>query len=248
MGPKPLVPKTNSRMIDEAKRIPQLVPTAILFPYGKMGQSASGIDCDLTGGKFGPFAKQVFVGDQTHSTVMRVYLEKVNGRYQGACFPFRAGFGSGNVPLRFGQDSSLFVGGTSRGWGSRGGKAFAIERLAWTGKVPFEIHEMRARPDGFELTFTQPVDAKTAGDVKSYALKTYTYIYRADYGSPEVDHTTPTIERVTVGADGRSVRLIVRGLQEGHVHELHATGVRSAGRLPLLHREAYYTLNYIPAR
>ena len=39
---------------------------------------------------------------------MRVFLEKLpNGRYQGACFPFRAGFGSGIVPMRFGTDGSL---------------------------------------------------------------------------------------------------------------------------------------------
>ncbi len=248
LGPAPQVPKSGSRIMTEAKKIPQLVPTAILFPYGKMGQSASGIDCDLSGGKFGPFEKQLFVGDQTHSTVMRVFLEKVNGRYQGACFPFRAGFGSGNVPVRFGPDGSLYVGGTNRGWGSRGPKPFAVERLAWTGKVPFEIHEMRAKPDGFELTFTQPLDRKTAADVKSYQMKTFTYIYQASYGSPEVDQTTPTIERVTVGADGKSVRLYVRGLQEGHIHDLQATGVRSAEGLPLLHKEAYYTLNYIPAQ
>jgi hypothetical protein len=178
---------------------------------------------------------------------MRVYLEKVNARYQGACFPFRRGFGSGNVPIRFAPDGSLIVGGTNRGWGSLGPKPFALERLVWTGKTPFEIHEMHAKPDGFELTFTQPIDAKTAGDPKSYAMKTYTYIYRAEYGSPEVDHTTPRIERVAVGAGGKSVRLYVSKLQEGHIHELSAAGVRSAAGLPLLHKEAYYTLNYIPA-
>jgi hypothetical protein len=248
MGPAPAVPKSNSRIMTEAKRIPQLEPTAVIFPYGKMGQSASGIDCDLSGGKFGPFQKQLFVGDQTHSTVMRVFLEKVNGHYQGVCFPFKQGFGSGNVPLRFGADGSLFVGGTSRGWGSRGTQPFAVERLAWTGKTPFEIHEMRAKPDGFELTFTQPADPKTAGDVKSYAMKTYTYLYRADYGSPEVDETAPKIDKVVPGPGGKSVRLYVGPLQEGHVHELHAVGVRSAKGLPLLHAEAYYTLNYIPAK
>ena len=89
LGPAPAVPKSGSRMMTEAKRIPQLVPTAVIFPYAKMGQSASGVECDLSGGKFGPFEKQLFVGDQTHSTVMRVFLEKVNGRYQGACSPFR---------------------------------------------------------------------------------------------------------------------------------------------------------------
>jgi hypothetical protein len=244
LGPAPAVPKSNSRMMTEAKKIPQLVPTAVLFPYGKMGQSASGIDCDLSGGKFGPFQKQLFVGDQTHSTIMRVTLEKVRGRYQGACYPFRQGFGSGIVPVRFGKDGSLFAGGTNRGWGSRGPKPFSIERLVWMGKVPFEVHEMRLKPDGFELTFTKPVDPETAGKVSSYAMKTYTYIYRAEYGSPEVDQTTPTITRVVVGQDRKSVRLYVDGLQEGHIHDLRASGVRSEAGDPLLHAQAYYTLNY----
>jgi len=246
LGPTPLVPKSGSRIMIEAKRIPQFYPTSVIFPYGPMGQSASGIDCDLSGGKFGPFKQQLFVGDQTHSTVMRVFLEKVNGRYQGACFPFYHGFGSGNVPVRFAQDGSLIVGGTNRGWGSRGPKQFALERLAWTGKTPFEIKEMRIQPDGFELTFTQPVDPVKAGDVQAYQMKTFTYIYRADYGSPEVDQTTPVIGRAEVGADRKSVRLHVSGLQEGHIHALTAAGVRSSDGQPLLHKEAYYTLNYLP--
>ena len=248
LGPAPQVPKSNSRMMVEAKKIPQLIPTCILFPYGKMGQSAAGIDCDLSGGKFGPFEKQLFVGDQTHSTVMRVFLEKVNGRYQGVCFPFRQGFSCGIVPVCFGPDGSLFAGGTNRGWGSRGTKAFSLERLVWTGKVPFESHEMRAKRDGFEVTFTKEVDPQTAADPKSYKLMTYTYVYRADYGSPEVDQTYPTIDKVDLGADKKSVRLHVSQLQEGHIHELQLPGLRSADGLPLLHKEAHYTMNYIPAR
>lgn len=248
LGAAPQVPKTNSRMMVEAKKIPELVPTVIMFPYGKMGQSAAGIDFDGSGGKFGPFQEQLFVGDQTHSTVMRCFLEKVNGRYQGACFPFRQGYSCGIVPLRFGPDGSLFAGTTSRGWGSRGGKPFSLERLVWTGKVPFEIHEMRAKPDGFELTFTKEIDPATAGDPKSYKLQTYTYIYRADYGSPEVDPTTPAITRIELGKDKKSARLYVSELQGGHVHELHALGVTSADGSHLLHKEAYYTMNYIPAR
>jgi glucose/arabinose dehydrogenase len=248
LGDAPAVPKTNSRMMTEAKRIPQLYPTCVLFPYAKMGQSAAGFDCDLSGGKFGPFAKQLFVGDQTQSIVMRASLEKVNGHYQGACYPFKQGFGSGCVPVRFGPDGSLFVGGTNRGWGSRGTKPWAIERLVWTGKTPFEVKEMKAKPDGFELTFTKPVDATTAGKVESYVMKTFTYIYRADYGSPEVDQTMPKITRAEVGKDGLSVRLIVDGLQGGHIHDLTLPGVRSTEDQPLLHPQAYYTLNYIPTK
>ena len=248
LGKAPEQPKSGSRMVVEAKRIPELVPTAILFPYGKMGQSASGLDCDLSKGKFGPFAEQLFVGDQTHSTVMRVFLEKVNGRYQGALFPFRQGFGSGVVPVRFGTDGSMFVGGTNRGWGSRGPKPFSVERLVWTGKTPFEIQEMKAMSDGFELVFTAPADKATLAALDSYKMTTYTYIYQSSYGSPEVDHTSPKIIAATPSADGTRVRLKVEGLQEGHIHDLTLPGVRSTDAKPLLHPQAYYTLNIIPGK
>ena len=245
LGPRPSEPQSGSRMMAEAKKIPELEPTAVFFPYKKMGQSASGIACDTTGGEFGPFQNQLFVGDQTFSTVMRVHLEKVKGHYQGVCFPFRSGFGSGSLSLKL-TDRGMFVGGTNRGWGSRGNKPYALDRLVWTGETPFEVHEMRAKPDGFELTFTQPVDPRTAGDIASYEMQTYTYIYQASYGSPEVDHSEPKITFAEVAADRLSVRLRVDGLQEGHVHELHMPGVRSAKELPLLHNVGYYTLNYIP--
>ena len=129
IGPRPSDPQSGSRIMTEADKIPQLEPAAVLFPYKKMGQSASGIACDRTAGKFGPFAGQLFVGDQTFSTVMRVYLEKVQGHYQGACFPFRSGFGSGSLSVMIEADGAMFVGGTNRGWGSRGSKPFALDRL-----------------------------------------------------------------------------------------------------------------------
>ena len=246
MGKKPAEPKDGSRFVTEADRIPEYEPPAILFPYGKMGQSAAGITCDTTSGKFGPFTNQMFVGDQTFSTVMRCYLEKVDGHYQGACFPFREGFDSGVVGLEMHPAGKMFVGGTNRGWGSRGGKSYCVQRLDWTGKTPFEILEMKAIPGGFELVFTEPVDPATASSLDSYSLNTFTYIFQAAYGSPEVDGTTAKVTAAEVSADGLRVRLLVDGLQRGHVHHLTAAGVESKGSMKLLHADAYYTLNYLP--
>jgi hypothetical protein len=246
MGSRPANPNSGGRRYLEAKRIPELILPAILFPYPAMGQSASGFACDSTGGKFGPFAGQLLVCDQAHSTLMRVFLEKVRGRYQGACFMLRTGFASGNLAAEFAPDGSLFVQGTDRGWGARGGKPFALQRVLWTGQTPFEVHEMRAQTNGFELTFTEPIDPATASSTNSYKLETYRYIYHASYGSPEVDKQPATITHVTVAADGRSVRLRVEGLAEEAVHELNMAGLRSAHGQPLLHSTAYYTLNYIP--
>ncbi|QDT07731.1 hypothetical protein K227x_61590 [Rubripirellula lacrimiformis] len=245
IGPQPLAPESGSRIPIQVDRIEQFVPPAILFPYDKMGKSASGIACDTSAGKFGPFAGQMFVSDQTQSRLMRVFLEKVNDTYQGACIPFLSGFASGNVGTEMTPSGAMFVGGTNRGWGSTGNKPFAVQRVDWTGKVPFEIHEMRLRPDGFELTFTHPVDEATASDASHFKMTTYAYEYREQYGSPEVDHTEPTIQSATVSPDKKSVRLVIDGLQRGHVHELHADGVRDQTGNPLLHAEAYYTVNQL---
>ena len=246
MGTRPKDPESGSRFMTEAAKIPEYEPAAVLFPYGKMGKSASGIVCDTTRGRFGPFECQMFVGDQSDSTVMRCFLEKVDGHYQGACFRFREGFGSGSLGMLLTEDGTLFVGGTNRGWGSRGPKPGSLDRVTWTGKVPFEVQEMRAKPDGFELKFTQPVEPKSAEAVDSYQLETYAYIYQSQYGSPEVDQTHPKIVSATISPDRQSVRLIVDSLKEGNVHELVSAGVRSVDGLPLLHKEAYYTLNRIP--
>ena len=93
--------------------------------------------------------------------------------------------------------------------------------MVWTGKTPFEMYDMKVQPDGFVITFTEPVDKATAGDVKNYDLNTFSYIYQADYGSPEVDQTTPTVKSAKVAEDGKSVRLVVDGLKIGSIHELH---------------------------
>ncbi|MBU6398686.1 MAG: hypothetical protein KGS61_00075 [Verrucomicrobia bacterium] len=246
MGPRPPDPASGGRLWNEAQRIPQLMLPAVYFPYPIMGQSGSGFVCDCSAGKLGPFAGQLLVGDQSHSTVMRATLERVNGHYQGACYMLRNGFASGNLTLELEPDGSLMVYGTDRGWGARGGQPFALQRMVWTGLTPFEVREMRAQPDGFELEFTEPVDPVTAGSTASYAMETYTYIYQSSYGSPEVDRTKPVIRRAEVSADHRRVHLVVDGLVEGHVHELHLPGVRSAQGQPVLHDAAYYTLNFVP--
>ncbi len=245
--PAPPEVADKSRVLAERTKHPEFIPPAVVLPHGKVGQSPTGIACDQTGGKFGPWEKQLYVGEQTHSQVQRVALEKVNGIYQGAVFPFLDGFEAGLIPVRLDQQAAiLFAGGSNRGWASRGSKPFTFERVKWTGKTPFEIQTMTATKDGFTLNFTEPVDPATAGDPASYAMKAWTYIYQSEYGSPEVDQVTPQITAATVSDDEKSVRLKIDGLARGHVHHLAAKGVKSATAQPLWHADAYYTLNEIP--
>lgn len=228
------------------KQFPQLRPPAVWFPYKRAGQSPTDIMLDTSDGKFGPFAGQFFVGEFTQAGVNRVFLEKVGGEYQGACFPFRSGFASAVLRLAQGADGSMFAGLTNRGWSSLGNASYGLQRLVWTGKTPFEIQEMRATKDGFELLFTLPVDPETAGDPASYTMQSHTYLYHAAYGSDEIQKKDLNISSAIVSDDGRRVRLVMQGLRELFVHALKADGVRSEAGKPLLHPNAYYTLNRRP--
>lgn len=226
---------------------PELTPPCIWFPYDRMGKSASEPIWDTTEGKFGPFQGQCLVGDQTKSMLMRVFLERIQGRYQGACFPFRSGFQCGVNRLAFGPDGSLYVGETNRGWGSLGGKPYGLERLNWTGEFPFEILTMKVQKKGFLLTFTKPVDGRTAGQLKAYNLASHTYNYWPTYGSPPVDARAEKITAVNVAADGLNVLLEVENLRVGRVYSLTLDGtVKTRDGEGLLHNEAYYTLNQLP--
>ena len=213
------------------------------FPYVKAGQSPTGMACDLTGGKFGPFPNQMFVGEFVLSGVNRVFIEKVGGEYQGVVFRFLDGLQSAALSLAFLRDGSLLVGESNRGWNSQGTRSFGLERVRWTGRVPFEIECMEVQPDGFLLTFTKPVDAHVAGAIGGYSMTGYTYLYHQKYGSDEVDAKSVPVTRVSVAEDGRTVRLWCEGMRPGYVHELQVRGVKSAEGEELCHAEAFYTLN-----
>jgi len=237
----------------EGDPVPKRQMASVWLPYVKMGQSVADIAVDTTEGKFGPFAGQAFVGDQTLATVMRVAMEKVydekgNGFYQGACFPFFKGLDCGVNRIAFDNEGAMLIGETDRGWGSVGRRRYGLQRLAYTGVTPFEILTMKVQPDGFLLTFTDDVDKATAENLASYAMSSYTYEYHVKYGSDEMETKQLKVTRAKA-IDARNVRIVVDGLRsgnEGYVHELTAEGVRSAKGAPLVHPDAYYTLQVLP--
>lgn len=219
---------------------------AVVFPHGMMGQSVAEPVWDVSGGKFGPFAGQMFIGDQTHSTVMRVALEKVDGEFQGACFPFCRGFQCGVNRLLFDSDGRLLAGQTDRGWPSVGSVHEGLQRLTWTGAVPFEIERVLARADGFELKFTAPLSAG-APPADAVAVQHFRYAYGRGYGAPLSDMTTEEKSGLVPGTDGRSLRITLPAMHAGKIYILRAPGLKSTTGTPLLHDTAYYTLNRVPA-
>lgn len=234
-------------LFEIAKEVPGVKIPSVYIPHYIMGNSTSGFLQIPDDGKFGPFAGQILVGDQSQSLINRVFLEKVKGVYQGAAFFFRSGFESGVLRLCWGMDGSLFVGQTSRGWDSKGPKSYGLERLVWNGKTPFDMKAIRAMPDGFEIEFTKPVNKKFAGDPDNYAISNFTYKYHPVYGSDIVRQKKNNIDAAIVSDDGLKVRLVVDSLREKYIHEIKVNdNVLSEEGRPLLHPTAYYTLNEIP--
>ncbi|MXZ18890.1 MAG: auracyanin family protein [Rhodothermaceae bacterium] len=240
------IPDTGQPLFEVAKEIDAFKPPAVWFPHTILGISTSDIVPDTTNGKFGPFAGQLFVGDQGHSKITRVFLEKVQGVYQGAAIPFREGFASGVLRMTWDPEGGMMVGQTSRGWGATGKEPYALERLVWTGKIPFEMHGVRAMPDGFLITLTKPADGASAAILDNYSVESFTYKYHSNYGSPPINIATHQVIAALVSEDSLEIRLVLDGLREGYIYSINAEGLHSGNGDPLLHSNAFYTMNRLP--
>ncbi len=244
--PENVVDEEFVSLYDMKGKIPGLQLPAVWLPHGILGISTSQF-LKIPKGNFGPFEGQILVGDQGQSKISRVFLEKVNGQYQGAAFDFRSGFRSGVLRLAWAPDGSLFVGETNRGWGSAGEANEGLQRLIWNNKVPFEMRAVRAMPDGFEIEFTQPVNKASAEDLASYTVESYIYKYHPVYGSPPVDYEKCPVKGVQVSADGMKARIVVDSLRRYFIHSITLQGIQSKeNAYALVHPTAFYTLNNIP--
>jgi cytochrome c551/c552/glucose/arabinose dehydrogenase len=244
--PENVVNEKFATLYEVKKAFPEVQLPAVWLPHGVLGISNSEI-LQIPEGTFGPFAGQLLVGDQGQSKISRVFLEKVNGEYQGAAWEFRSGFQSGVLRMAWAKDGSLFVGETNRGWGSAGEANQGLQRLVWNNGVPFEMKAVRAMPDGFEIEFTKPADKKWASDLASYTVESFIYKYHPVYGSPTVNNKKLAVKGVKVSEDGYKARIVVDGLRTYYIHNITLDGIREQGTsYSLVHPTAYYTLNAIP--
>ena len=195
----------------------------------------------------GPFVGQFYLGELTMGGIRRVQLEEVEGEVQGAVFRFTQGLECGVNRLLWGPDGCLYAGGTgSSGNWSWNGTRFGLQRLKPNGNTTFEIQSVQAQPDGFNITFTKPVDPAWLGNPNHFALRQWRYHATAQYGGPKREEQRLVATEAISDGDGRSVRLKVPGLREGSVVHLRMDPQSMDGD-PLWSQEAWYTLNRIPS-
>lgn len=227
----------------------RLKTPAVVFPHGPMGNSPGEPVWDLTGGKFGPYAGQVFTGDYSR-LMIRSSLERVAGAWQGVCFPFLGRnelapyvtgerYKAGATRAAFAPDGSLYVAATA-GWGA-GEDGF--QRITWDGKAAPDMRDVKLTPRGFRVSFTQAMDRAQLAKAETYELTRFRYYYHAKYGSPWVDEARVSIREIQVAPDSLAAELVLADLQPGFVYELSVPTLRTAAGEPLANPLAYYTAN-----
>ncbi len=218
---------------------------AVWFPHGIIASSPGEVVVDTTDGAFGPFAGQMFMGDQNLANVSRISLEKVGGEYQGVVFDFINHLQSGMIRSQFAPDGSLWVGQVARGWGSRGDRLFGLQRIVYDGETPpFAIETIRVTPGGFKLVFTRELDQERAADPGLYEIEHWRYDY--PHKRTPVDHTGVEPVSVRITDDRRSAVIELPDLVRHRVYRITA-GVVAEDGAELVNDSGYYTLNRIPA-
>jgi hypothetical protein len=229
-------------------------PAAIWVPYS-LSNATAGLTFDETGGAFGPFEGQVFMGEQTQSRVMRAALEKVNGRYQGAVFDFVNGLQCGTIREAFSPEGdSLWLGQTQRGWGSSGSAPYGLQRIDYDGETtPFAMHSISVRQSGFDITFTKAADESDAGDPGNYDVTHWTYNYSDNYGSSPKDQTSVSVSGAQVSEDGERATIDLPtvetrptgGSRVGRIYEI-SVDVAAADGDTMANDTGWYTVNELP--
>lgn len=217
---------------------------AVVFPYGDMSNSPTQPLADSTGGKFGPFAGQLFIGEMNYRRIMRVMLEEVDGQMQGAVAPFfdHPKLHLGNVREAFDKDGSLWVGQTlHQGWVGESG----LQRITWKGVMPLEVQAMKVTDDGFDLIFTKPVNAEVAAKTDTYAMDTYFYNYHEAYGSAKFDHHPVKIAAAVVSADRKKVSLHLENLEAWRIYDMRFKGLVADDGKEIVNPWIVYNLNHL---
>lgn len=193
----------------------------VLLPHNRLANSPGNPAWDLTGGKFGPYQKQMLMGDQTQSNLFRITTEKVGDHWQGAVMPFMDGLESGVMRPLFLKDGSLLLGQTGRGWQAKGGHVASLQHIKWDGKtIAPAIKNVTATATGFAVEFTQPLISKPTVEALQAAIKLESWVYRdaPDYGSDELGLQQEKIKSISIDEDAKHIRIDLDSLTQPQVH------------------------------
>ncbi|MEO7958532.1 MAG: hypothetical protein ABIW76_17760 [Fibrobacteria bacterium] len=201
---------------------------------------------DLSGDRF---VGQMLLGDAVNGGIRRIFVEKVNGEWQGSVFSFTGGLEAGANRLIWGPDGYLYVGmcGQGPGWSYK--QDFGLQKLKPNGTDVLEMVAVRSRAGGLEIQFTHEPNA-AALSAASYSVKSWYYRPTVSFGGSPIDMKYVTVGVPMLSPDKKSVFLPLSPLDgpaggNGRVYNIKLTGISAVSGLSLWTRETWYTLNNI---
>lgn len=183
----------------------------------EMDNSAGGqVWAPATG--FGPLSGQMIHLSYGRCAAMLVLPQEVGDVVQGGAIDLGWTFLSGSMRGRFGPDGALYVAGMD-GWQTAAKKDGSLQRVRYTGKPAVMPTALAVVEGGIRLTFSEPVDAKSA-DARLFQAQQWNYRWSGDYGSKRWSVANPgkegpdavKIDKATLSADGKTVELAIPGL------------------------------------
>lgn len=240
--------------IDLDKLVP---PTTFDRPLVYMPQefdNSSGGQVWVDDPRWGPLSGRLLHTSFGKGWMSYVLMQEVEGESQAAIIKLPFDFETGIMRAEVNPvDGQVYAVGL-QGWNGGGRPRMAdkgIQRLRATGNEEWMVTGAVVEPDGLRFRFTTPVDAKTASDPASYAIKHWDYLWQASYGSKmyspttgEVGPDTLTVSKVEMDADNKGVKLIIPGLQP--VDQLHLIMNLQDPAGKALLEEVYWTINRMP--
>jgi cytochrome c len=138
--------------------------------------------------------------------------------------------------------------GAPGNWGQQGKLWYGLQRMKYNGNSVYEMLAVRAKTNGMEIEFTEPLPEGAGWDVASYLVKQWWYKPTVNYGGPKMDEESMNVKSATVSADRKKVFLEIQNLKPQHLVYIQ---LRNLPLSELGHEiwttEAWYTLNAIPA-
>ena len=196
----------------------------------------------------GPYSGQMIYGEVTHGGLKRVFVENVDGSYQGALFRFTQGLERGSIawfrdPMKRYMSEELALpetGGRSerRSTGYSGRLTTKISRL--------KMLAVRVKTNGWRLIYAPSATRRRYESARlrsaTLAVCTNRIVWWAEGGPRSL-----MVESATVSSDRRRVFLEIPELEEERVVYIHQKGpFATEENEQLWTTEAWYTLNRIP--
>jgi glucose/arabinose dehydrogenase len=220
------------------------------LPYSE--DNSSGGQAWVPDERWGPFKGHMVHTSFGSCKLFKVFVQRDGARAQGGIVAFPFVFETGIHRARFNPaDGQLYLCGL-KGWGTTAKADGGFYRVRYTGKPVLMPTDLRVSKDRIAISFAVPLD-RASLNVATADVEQWTYDWSEKYGSKDYSIANPgklgrdkvTVNALSLGDDGKTVRLDIPGLKPVMQMGITLMGLRTKDGAPL-RTTVYNTINYVP--